>query len=71
MFPANKAPFRSYVASATYKAERTHHMGILSAAMSMGMVFGPLIQAGLTAVGCVDHEGEETYFTLDTYTLAW
>ena len=68
---ANKGPLRSYVASATFKPERTHHMELMSAAQSVGMVFGPLIQAGLTAVGCVDHSMDDTHFTLDTYTLAW
>lgn len=67
---ANKSPFRSYISQATYNEERTPQLSLISAAQSVGIVFGPLIQSALTAVGCVDHTGDDTYFTIDTYTLA-
>ena len=58
------------MAQATYNEERTPQLSMLAAAQSVGIIFGPLIQSALTAVGCEDHTGEDRYFTIDTYTLA-
>lgn len=58
------------MAQATYNEERTPQLSLLAAAQSVGIIFGPLIQSALTAVGCEDHEGDDRYFTIDTYTLA-
>jgi MFS family permease len=38
------APFRSYIAGATYQSERTSHMSLLASFQSLGFILGPGIQ---------------------------
>ena len=65
------APFRSYVAGATYQSERTSQLSILASAQSLGFILGPGIQAALTPLQCSDAVDEEggPYFTIDMYTV--
>ena len=67
------APFRSYVAGATYQSERTSQLSILASAQSLGFILGPGIQAALTPLQCSDaaeNAGDgEPYFSIDMYTV--
>ena len=67
----NIAPFRAYIASATFTSERTKHLSILAAFQSLGMTVGPGIQAALTPLQCSPSESNLfPYFSVDMFSAA-
>ena len=67
----NIAPFRAYIASATFASERTSHLSILAAFQGLGMTVGPAIQALLTPLKCSPNtEDAFPYFSIDMFSSA-
>ena len=67
----NIAPFRAYIAKATFSQERTMHLSILAAFQGLGMTVGPAIQAMLTPLQCSPNDAEDfPYFSFDMFSSA-
>ena len=69
MMLGNLAPFRSYIAAATFSSERTKYISIAAGFQTLGMTIGPGLQACLSPLQCSE-PSTESYISLDMFTTA-